>query len=240
MILLYEPSVSTTAECPYLGIRQCRYEFFFACSLSGHELNELLKRGWRKFGTYFFKPRCSECAKCVPVRVRTDEFRPTKSQRRVLRLGTVIEVTYNPMEFRDEIYDVYRDHSLSRFGRETDRDEFITTFYASSCQSVQSEYFVGNRLIAVGFLDRSTEALSSVYFFFRSEYEHLSPGIFSILNEIRYAVSLELKYYYLGYYIMENRSMSYKNRFHPYEQYSWDENRWYPGAPEEIHSHEDK
>ncbi len=85
---------------------------------------------------------------------------------------------------------------------------------------------MGRDLVAVGFLDRSSEALSSVYFFYRSDYSHLSLGTLSVIREIEYARILKLRYYYLGYYISENSRMAYKNSFFPNEKFSWDDYSW--------------
>ena len=51
-------------------------------------------------------------------------------------------------------------------------------------------------------------------------------GTFGAIKEIEFAASRGLKYYYLGYYIENNHSMSYKDRFHPNEKYNWHEDRW--------------
>lgn len=204
--------------------------YFFAYALSGEELDELLCRGWRKFGTYYFAPHCPGCARCVPVRIIAERFTPTKSQRRILRIAAAVEVRFSPLVFREEIFEVYREHSMSRFGKRSEMDEFINTFYTQSCPSLQSEYYIDGMLFATGFLDRSAEALSSVYFVFHSDYSHFSPGILSVIKETEYAMSQNLRYYYMGYYIEKNRSMSYKNRFHPYEWYSWNGEAWHPGV----------
>ncbi len=226
MIILRETQLGAPAPCPYFNDRDARFEYFFAFDLSGHELDGLLSKGWRKFSTYYFLPRCGGCRRCVPVRVLAGSFKPVKSQRRVMRLAESVETRISPLIFNEEIYDVYREHSLSRFGRVTDRDEFIHTFYVQSCPSLQSEYYLDGKLFAAGFLDHSHDALSSVYFVFRPEYGRLSPGVLSVIRETEFAASLRLKYYYLGYYIALNRSMSYKYRFRPLEWYRWDENRW--------------
>jgi len=228
MIILREPNLSEITKCPYFGELTCRFRYFFARGLSGEELNILLTGGWRKFGTYYFKPECGNCRRCIPVRVPVMRFAPGRSQRRVLKKAQSAEVRFGPLDYRQEIYDIYRDHSFSRFGRETDEDEFITTFYNQSCPSMQSEYSYNGNLFGVGFLDRSSEALSSMYFTFRKEYSGFSPGILSIIKEIEFAAAMDLSYYYLGYYIALNGSMSYKNRFHPYEWYDWESAHWLP------------
>ncbi len=226
MILIQEPHLSEGNNCSYLADEVCRYEYFFALDLNERELNMLLENGWRKFGVYYFRPTCVNCRQCLPLRVPVDAFIPSKSQRRVLRKASDVRVKYNPLKFRQEIYDIYRDHSLNRFGSATEKEDFISTFYTQTCPAIQSEYYIGKDLVAVGFLDRSSEALSSVYFVYRTDYNHLNLGTLSVLREIEHAHSLGLRYYYLGYYIRNNSRMAYKNSFFPNEKYSWEDCRW--------------
>ena len=89
------------------------------------------------------------------------------------------------------------------------------------------EYFINNRLAGVGFLDISTEAISSVYFIYHTDFLQYSPGTFSALRETAFAASIGLKYYYLGYYISENSRMAYKNSFHPNEKMDWKTGAWF-------------
>ena len=226
MILLSEPRLGLDGPCAYIDGLQWRFEYFFARALDEDELEVLLSRGWRKFGEYFFRPRCDGCSRCVPLRVRTADFSPTRSQRRILRADAPIEVRFSELSYRDEIFDVYRDHSMNRFGKESDPDDFIASFYSPSCPGLQSEYYLDGKLIGAGFLDRSEVSLSSVYFVFRSGFEKFRLGSLSVMKEVEYALSLGLKYYYLGYYIAENRRMEYKGHFHPHETYDWAGATW--------------
>jgi len=91
---------------------------------------------------------------------------------------------------------------------------------------MQSEYYLGDRLAAVGFLDVSTEALSSIYFIYHNDFLHYSPGTFSVLREAAFAASIGLQFYYLGYYVRENKSMAYKNSFHQNEKMDWLSGAW--------------
>lgn len=226
MILLSEPRLGLDGPCAYIDGLLWRFEYFFARALDERDLEELLSRGWRKFGEYYFRPRCEGCSRCVPLRVCAADFISTRTQRRISRNCTAIEVRFCELNFREEIFDVYRDHSLVRFGKESDHDDFIASFYSPSCPGLQSEYYLDGKLIAAGFLDRSAESLSSVYFVFRSGYESYRLGSFSIIKEVEFAQSLGLKYYYLGYYIEQNQSMEYKGHFHPHETYDWISETW--------------
>jgi arginine-tRNA-protein transferase len=226
MKLLSEPQVSTESPCPYIEGRRWCFSYFFALDVAAEELEIILSRGWRKFGMYYFKPVCRECRECIPIRVITAELIPSKSQRRVLKECRDVRVEFKDMEYRDEIFEIYKDHSLNRFNKESDEDDFRSSFYTRSCPAIQSEYFIGDTLAAVGFLDVSSDGLSSIYFIYKNEFTGYSLGTFSALKESEYARSLGLKYYYLGFYIRDNPSMAYKNNFHINEKMNLDTGDW--------------
>lgn len=226
MIVIKETTLSELQECPYLPDRMLRYSYFFAARVAQEELDVLLEEGWRKFGYYYFKPDCPGCQECVPLRIPVKDFTPSRSQKRVLKNGSDLELAFSPLQYRDEVFEVYQEHSLSRFGRTSDKDDFMSSFYRMSCPAFQSEYYLGDTLAAVGFLDRSSRALSSVYFVYRDSAARYSPGILSILREIEEAKKMGALYYYLGYYIRDNKSMSYKNRFYPHERLDMETGTW--------------
>ena len=202
-------------------------EYMFAFGFSPLEFNEYLNSGWRRFGLFFFRPNCTDCYQCQPIRVKVDKYSPSRSQRRVINKNRKTKVIFKKLEFREELYDVYKEHSIDRFSQETDINEFKETFFYNSVPAFQSEYYVDDKLAALGFIDASNEALSSVYFVYRTEYSELSLGTFGAIKEIEYAGSLNLEYYYLGYYIPENQSMAYKNKFKPHDIFDWKKGEWY-------------
>lgn len=198
-----------------------------AFGLSLKEYDNLLNKGWRRFGVYFFKPDCEICFQCIPIRINVNKFIPSKSQVRIIKKNKYTEVIFNKLKYRKEIFNIYKEHSYDRFGLDSNIDDFKNTFFINSVPACQSEYYVDNHLVALGFIDISSNALSSVYFVYKTKYNYLSLGIFSVIKEIEYARTLNLKYYYLGYYIKDNHSMSYKNKFNPHELYDWKKQKWY-------------
>lgn len=227
MRLLSRPDIEQPHDCAYFpGLQSCRFRYFFADNVSEEELNILLSSGWRKFSNYYFRPDCVECRRCIPIRIPVHDFMPSKSQRRVINKCSAFMVRFKPLEFRQEIYAIYHDHKVTRFGGTTNLNDFIASFYTPSCPSIQSEYYLGDTLAGVGFIDVSSEALSSVYMVYSSPFEKYRPGTYSIIKEIEFARDRGLNYYYLGYYIERNRSMAYKNNFYPHELYDWEKEVW--------------
>lgn len=226
MLKLHGPIQEEERPCSYISGQTARFESFLALDLDGGELEALLDQGWRKFGYYFFRPVCSGCFQCEPIRIRTQDFCPSKSQRRLLRRNQDMDIHFGPRSFREEIFSIYKDHSRERFGQGAGKEDFLNSFYLSSCPDMQSEYYLKGKLAAVGYLDQCEKALSSVYFIFRPELKSLGLGIFSILKEIEYAALSGMEHYYLGYFVAGNSRMSYKNRFFPYEKMSWQTMKW--------------
>ncbi len=228
MLILRDLELGEESPCVYLPGRVSRLEFFLSTDLSGHELEELLAAGWRKFGCCYFRPRCPGCSLCIPLRVRAGGFVPTKGQRRVARKNAGVRVEFGPLAYSDEIFDIYREHTVTRFGdRDVSFEDFMFNFYRHSCPSLQSEYYADGRLQAVGFLDRSSRGLSSVYFIYRESFAPASPGIFSILCETEFAREQGLDYYYLGYFVPGSGRMEYKQGFYPHEKFSWGKKKWF-------------
>jgi leucyl-tRNA---protein transferase len=227
MILLQERMLSHDIECPYLQGYFSRFEYFFAYNLSTSELEAFLSSGWRKFGYYFFRPSCEFCNDCIPIRIKVKEFTASKDQQRNLKRNADIEMRVVPLKYRDEIYDIYCEHTKLRFDKEPDSQEyFLQTFYSLSCPSMQTEFYLDGECIAVGFVDLSDKGLSSVYFIYRASVEKRGMGIFGMLKEIEYSKNAGLDFYYSGYYIEENMRMKYKGRFYPAEMMDWENGEW--------------
>jgi leucyl-tRNA---protein transferase len=227
MLIHQQPQIGPPETCPYLSDRQARTAYFFASDVSIDELDKLLAAGWRKFGLYFFRPACENCSSCIPLRVCVNSFVPSKSQRRLLNKNQDIRVTFETQwEITEEIFEIFEDHSLSRFQKKADFTEFIQNFGIQSCETLLSKYFIDGRLSAVGFIDCSTHALSSVYFIYRSEFLNRGLGNFSILKEIDYARNSGLSFYYLGFVVDNNSHMAYKGRFFPHQRMDWKTGDW--------------
>jgi len=86
--------------------------------------------------------------------------------------------------------------------------------------SFHLHYRIDGKLIAVGVVDILPSGLSSVYFFYDTDYKFLSPGVLSAIKEIEYVKSFNsyrFRYYYMGFYIESCKKMKYKGDFHPSE-----------------------
>jgi len=78
-------------------------------------------------------------------------------------------------------------------------------------------YRRAGRVIGIGLVDVVPNGTSSVYFFHDPSWRPDGPGTFSILQEIEFARQTKRPHVYLGYYVADCPSMSYKSRFGPHE-----------------------
>ena len=122
------------------------------------------------------------------------------------------EVDAKTFELYTRYLDSQHDETMSRTF-----DTFRDFLYDSPTDTVEFDYYLGHRLIGVSIVDRCPNGLSSVYMFFDPEEGGRSLGTYSVLWEIEYCRRTRLPFYYLGYYVADCKTMSYKSRFRPNE-----------------------
>jgi arginine-tRNA-protein transferase len=158
-----------------------------------------------------------------------ERFRPSRSQRRVLKRCSGIRTTFGPLRYESALFDLYQSHSQVRFGQEHSFEDFAASLHSPSCPTLLSRYELDGRLVGAGYLDLAYDGLSSVYFVYDPAVSHLSLGVFSVLREIAETASLGLPYYYLGYHVPGCDRMAYKASFRPHQVLDWEDGSWREG-----------
>ena len=211
--------------CSYLPEETSRLSFRLVTSLDEREYAALLARGWRRQGTSLFRAECPACTKCRGLRVDAAAFRPTKSQRRCLRKNAGVTVTVRPAAATAEHVDLYnRWHRDMHARRDWESDASTVREYRENLVGpgfpFAKEFAYRDEsgaLVGVGLVDEVPDGLNSIYFYYDPAWRPRSPGTFSALSEIDHARRTGRRWVYLGYWIPENASMAYKNRFAPHE-----------------------
>ena len=214
--------LSPPDQCPYLPdqLAQMRYEL--SVHLTPAEYMARLKEGWRRFGAVMFRHECPACQRCESLRVPVETFAPTASQKRVWRRNVdEITITVGEPASSPEKLALFR--RFHEFGRQTkgwpgDPGHDLRMFTDNPFATEEWTYFVGERLVGVGYIDALPEGLSAIYFFHDPAEGKRSLGTFNILNAIDQARRRGLPHVYLGYYVEGCRSLEYKARFAPYEK----------------------
>lgn len=229
-----ELSAVTRRVCLYFPeiIAPVEEAFLWGVSLSPEQTDEYLANGWRHVSWYFYRNSCSNCRRCLPIRVPVDKFKPSKSQRRVLKKNIETEFKmFDPVEFALKyikqsllLYNRFLDIRYNKAPR--DLGDYYNEYFVSPAQTLVSALFINGELAGNGFLDLGKTSLSTIYFSFDPRFSSFSPGTFSILKEIEWAQKNGLRYYYLGYYIHEISAMRYKGLFRPFEIVDYSTGCW--------------
>jgi arginine-tRNA-protein transferase len=220
----------STTLCPYISGNRSTNEQLLIENLDDSDLEALLAAGYRHFGTYFFRPVCSLCHKCLPLRIPVGDYRSSPSAKRALRRGARFRVTLERPHPTPEAHALYLKHK-ERFAAppgSPDEESYATfseTFFHPFPFSFQLSVYDGEKLIAVSHLDMTDSVVSAVYCYYDDSYRRESLGSFAIFKEIDLAVERNLDFVYLGYYIRENPHMSYKARYRP-NQVLREEGNW--------------
>lgn len=205
-------------SCNYIPGRQARTLVADpGFPLNHRHYTRLANMGFRRSGSYIYRPNCLACHACVPVRVAVNEFSMRRSHRRTWLYNRDLAIKTVPAQFREDYFSLYSRYINTRHkngGMEnptpTDFMQFLTCDWA---ETLFFEMRLDGRLLAVAVADRLDDGLSAVYTFFEPNAHKRSPGIFAILYEISEAARFNLDWLYLGYWIAECDKMRYKNQF---------------------------
>lgn len=212
-------------HCGYLPEQIWRLEYLLVHSISPEEYSKFLLRGWRRFGHELFRPRCPECSACRSLRVDVAAFLPSRSQRRNRQLneGAVELRIDSPQidEARLELYDRFHAHQNKTKGWPSqprkNAENYVEAFVRNPIPTEEWTYWLGNRLVGVGFVDALPIGLSAIYFFHEPDERSRGLGIWNVLSCIEQARLRRLPHVYLGYYVAGCQSLEYKASFRPNE-----------------------
>jgi leucyl-tRNA---protein transferase len=220
--------LTTPSPCPYLPKREERKVFTHLIGRRATALNDALTQsGFRRSQTIAYRPACENCRACVSVRVKADEFRLSKSLRRILGHNPDIVSSVVRTEPTSEQYSLFRAYLDARHSDGGMVDMTVLDYSMmvedSHVEARLIEYRAlnaGHRgpLLGVCLTDLLADGLSMVYSFYTPEEDRRSLGTFMILDHIERARRLGLPHVYLGYWVEGSRKMAYKARFLPQER----------------------
>ncbi len=211
-------------ECSYLKERKTRmaYQYIENASM---ELNQaLVERGWRRFGNYYSRPQCQGCVECLSLRIDVEKYHFSRSAKRTFKKAEGISyVIQTPTMSTQhlELYDKYHRFMEQKRGWHYYylKPQSYHELYVSGSHNFGKEilYFQGQKLIGVDLIDFLDNGISSIYFYYDPDFAHLSLGRLSIYEQILLGKEYNLKWIYLGYYVKECQSLTYKATYTPYE-----------------------
>jgi leucyl-tRNA---protein transferase len=185
--------------------------------------SQLSEVGFRRSGTHLYRPHCTSCKACIPVRIPVDEFVHTNSSRRIMKRNADLEVRIVEDISGDTYFKLYADYICTR--------HFDGDMYPPTRQQYESfltrewdstryyTFWREDQLVSVCVVDVMGNGLSAVYTFFDPFQDRRSLGNFGILWQIEECRRQGLNALYLGYWVKSCRKMSYKTRFRPLEMF---------------------
>ena len=226
--------LTAPSPCPYLPGMMERKVFTHLVGKRAAALNDMLTQtGFRRSQTIAYRPACENCRGCVSVRVVVEDFKPSGSQRRILRDNSDLIGVMTPPKPTAEQYSLFRGYLDQRHpdGGMADMSvlDYSMMVEDTHIDTVITEYrergidtFITGRgrgpLVAACLTDRLADGLSLVYSFYAPDGPRRSLGAYVILDHIEKARALGLPHVYLGYWVEGSKKMAYKGAYLPQER----------------------
>jgi leucyl-tRNA---protein transferase len=218
--------VTAPYSCSYLPNLQARSQVATPASLiSGTAYANLIRQGFRRSGTYTYRPYCDSCTACISTRIPARTFSPSRSQRRAFKHHQNLQATLHPLHDTAEYYALYQRYQTARHkngGMDNDDHEAYQKFLLQSqVESRLVEFreispaYPNGQLRMVSVIDLLDDGISSVYTFFEPDVANTSYGVYNIMWQIELCRQLQLDYVYLGYWIKASQKMAYKIHYQP-------------------------
>lgn len=215
--------VSPPDRCGYLPDRLWQLRYEVVGRLTPAEYLRRMQEGWRRFGFSLFRPECPGCRACQSLRVDVRRFRPDRSQKRAWnRNAAAVRLVVGEPTVTDEklrLYDRYHAFQTEAKGWPSHEPEspvdYIESFVENPFPTREWCYYLGDRLIGVGYVDHLPGGLSAIYFYYDPAERDRSLGTFNIQSVIRAAAVANYPYVYLGFFVKGCGSLEYKARFRP-------------------------
>jgi len=222
--------LSSEQECNYLPGEQSASIFADPEGIMTTEIYSILiNHGFRRSADYVYRPHCPQCQECKSARIPVEQFKPTRSQKRVIKKNSFLSIQETTPHLSEEHFELYKKYMKQRHKDgemdHNDPDRYFDFLNSAWCDTKFIEFRLNEKLISVAVVDFLRDGLSALYTFFDPKHSQLSPGTFAVLWQIQRAIQLDKKYVYLGYWIKDCEKMNYKINFKPLE--ILDQDQWH-------------
>jgi len=237
MNLLKEFSLND--NCSYLQDKEQTMYYKVIEDCNTLQCQEMIERGYRRFGKMYFKPLCSGCDECKSIKIDVKNYKLSSSNKRVIKKASFIKSYIQTPTMSQAHLDLFEKYHLHMKEKKDWEHNQATpqSYYGSFVDGhngfgYEVLYFDEEKLIAVDLIDILEDGISSIYFYYDPDYMKYGLGKLSLLYQIQYAKEHNKDWIYLGYYVKECPSLSYKANYKPYltlqgrpadnEEYCWD------------------
>lgn len=182
---------------------------------------QLNHMGFRRSGEHIYRPHCQHCSACISCRVVCEDFKPSRSQKRIIKRNNDLEVRPIDDINHPSVYALYEKYINVRH---QDGDmypasqEQYSGFIGKNLGFTHYQgFYMGEKLIAVAVIDELEDGWSAVYSFYDPFETKRGLGVFLILWQISACQQQQLDYLYLGYWVKNCQKMDYKIKYRPLE-----------------------
>ncbi len=216
--------IDETEPCPYLQGETARMPLRMPLGkITLEQADMRLSEGNRRTGEFIYQTRCPTCRACEPIRLDCYEFAFSRNNKRLVnRSDQRFRQTIGPLVSDLKRVDLFNKHrrrrGLAKRDNDIDLEEYTWGFVRSCFDSFEIAYWLGDRLVCLGVCDRGLRSLSAVYTFFDPDLTGESLGTYSILKQVEFCRTADIRFLYLGYYVAQSPHMNYKSRFRPHER----------------------
>ncbi len=225
-------------KCSYIDHLEQTTHYQIIDDCDSTHCQDLIERGYRRFGKMYFRPICPACNECQSIKIDVNNYTFSKSARRVIKKATSLK-SYIQIPTISQahlnLFEKYHMHMSKTKGWEyqkTSAQNYYNSFVnGHNGFGHEILYFDGAKLIGVDLIDILEDGISSIYFYYDPDYMHLSLGKLSLYFQIKFAKENNKHWIYLGYYVQECPSLSYKAQYTPFktlqgrptisEQFEW-------------------
>jgi len=210
-------------RCSYLQGKEQTTHYKIINNCSKESCQNLIERGYRRFGKMYFRPICPTCDECKSIKIDVENFEFSKSAKRILKKSKDFKsYIQRPSVSHEHIKLFEKYHLYMKNKKEWDYSPTnIENYYNSFVRGYNDFgyevlYYFEEKLIAVDLIDILEDGISSIYFYYDPDFSSYSLGKLSLYKQIQYAKNAAKKWIYLGYYVKDCNSLSYKAEYKPY------------------------
>jgi len=211
-------------KCSYLENKEQTTHYKIIENCSKESCQNLIERGFRRFGKMYFRPICSGCDECKSIKIDVINFNFSKSAKRILKKSKDIKIYIQKPTASHEHIALFEKYHLHMKGKKgwkyspTTLEHYYNSFVNGHNDfGYEVLYFYENKLIGVDLIDILEDGISSIYFYYDPDFSTYSLGKLSLYKQILYAKKSNKSWIYLGYYVKECDSLSYKAQYVPYQ-----------------------
>ena len=211
--------LTKATACPYIS-GNIEKRIATDITYNNNIYEELSINGFRRVENWMYRPVCDNCSACKSYRVNLENFKLTKSLKRVLKKFENFSFKLINNRSTQEHFELFKKYQLDRHAggsmSDMDENEFKSMIETSPIKTSLMEFRDKYKsLVGVVILDIDKNNLSAVYSFFNPKFNKFGLGNYMIIQCLLFGKDNQFDYLYLGYYIKEISSMSYKSRFKP-------------------------